>query len=91
MSDQPWSDPLGGSEDVATLPSGSTNATDHHAPAQGHAEPFKIVGQIIAAKKNADGEIVGEYVFANCCFYAAQFSEISRMVADAWESRGAGE
>ena len=47
-------------------------------------EPFKIVGQLIACEKDANGNIVGERVVAEMVLYAPQFGELEQRVRDAW-------
>jgi hypothetical protein len=62
--------------------------------------PFKIVGQLIGALYDEQGEIVGEQVMGEVAIYRKSFAKVPELVDDAWrqskemekaikESRGA--
>ncbi len=51
-------------------------------------KPFKIVGQLIAAAYDDDGNIVGEQVAGDVVFYATQFGEVQERVRVFWENSG---
>jgi|GEM_PF-6899305 len=62
--------------------------------------PFKIVGQLVGALYDEDGEIVGEQVMGEVAIYRKSFAKVPKLVDDAWrqskemeqaieESRGA--
>lgn len=64
------------------------NDTLHAAePVATTEEPFKIVGQLVAATKDEHGNIVGEYVAGQVVLYAAQFDQVRELVEQAWAAR----
>ena len=47
--------------------------------------PFKIVGQLIGALYDDEGEIVGEQVMGEVAIYRKSFGKVSALVDDAWK------
>ncbi len=47
--------------------------------------PFKIVGQLVGALYDEDGEIVGEQVMGEVAIYRQSFGKVSKLVDDAWK------
>lgn len=45
-------------------------------------EPFKLVGQLIVAVKDEDGNIIGEQKAADMVVYAPQFDQIAGRVEE---------
>jgi hypothetical protein len=45
-------------------------------------EPFKIVGQLVGARKNEAGAVIGEEVMGKVAIYAAQFGELEKLVQE---------
>jgi hypothetical protein len=54
-------------------------------------EPFKIVGDLWACIKNADGEIIGEEPIGKVALYKAQWGDLEKQIAEAWESYEAAQ
>ncbi len=47
--------------------------------------PFKIVGQLVGALYDEDGEIVGEQVMGEVAIYRKSFGKVPKLVDDAWK------
>jgi len=73
-------DPLGGPEEAA-----AAARAEAEAAAQPELKPFKIVGQLIGARYNAEGEIVGEEVMGPVAIYRSNFSKLEQIVDQAVE------
>jgi hypothetical protein len=54
-------------------------------------KPFKIVGQLIGARYDEQGEIVGEEVMGQVGVYASQFGQVQELVDGAVEEMRAAE
>lgn len=74
-------DPLGGPEEAV-----ATARAEAEAAASPELKPFKIVGQLIGARYNADGEIVGEEVMGEVAIYRSNFDKVEQLVHDAVEA-----
>lgn len=46
-------------------------------------KPFKIIGQLIGARYDREGEIVGEEVMGELVIYRPQFAETDDLINDA--------
>jgi hypothetical protein len=53
------------------------------APKSPPDKPFKIVGQLIGARHDKDGNIIGEWVMGEIVFYRPQFDDVRKLVDDA--------
>lgn len=49
-------------------------------PSEAKLEPFKIVGQLVGARKNEHGEIVSEEPMGEVQIYAANFDKVKHNV-----------
>ena len=47
-------------------------------------EPFKLVGQLIALKKDDAGNVIGELHVADLAIYAAQFDDLRSIIEQNW-------
>lgn len=54
-------------------------------PAEAELQPFKLVGQLIGARYNEHGEIVGEEIMGDVAIYASNFSKVDQIVKQAVE------
>jgi hypothetical protein len=52
-------------------------------PVANELEPFKIVGQLIGIRRNADGEITGEEVMGEVAIYRPNFGRVEQLVDEA--------
>lgn len=68
-------DPLAGPEEAAAI---ARAPAEPSAPAE--LQPFKIVGQLIGARYDEHGEIVGEEVMGEVAIYRANFSKLEELV-----------
>lgn len=71
------SDPLDGPEEAAKHARREAEATVTEL------QPFKIVGQLIGARYNSEGDIIGEEVMGQVAIYRPNFGEVEKMVEEA--------
>jgi hypothetical protein len=64
-------------------------------PAEAELKPFKIVGQLVGARYNEHGDVVGEDVMGDVAIYAVNFSRVKQIVdqavKDARKAKAQGE
>jgi hypothetical protein len=73
-------DPLAGPEEAA-----AAARAEAEAAVVPELKPFKIVGQLIGARYNAEGEIVGEEVMGEVAIYRSNFGKVDQIVDQAVE------
>jgi hypothetical protein len=73
-------DPLAGPEEAA-----AAARAEAEAAVSPELKPFKIVGQLIGARYNAEGEIVGEEVMGEVAIYRSNFSKVEEIIDQAVE------
>lgn len=60
-------------------------------PAEAELQPHKIIGQLIGARYNEHGDMVGEEVMGEVAIYRANFTKLEQIVDQALErARAAG-
>jgi len=78
---QPQLDPLGGPEEAVAAARGEAEA----GAAPDELKPFKIIGQLIGTRHNANGEIVSEEVMGSVAIYSSNFSKVDEIIDQAVE------
>jgi hypothetical protein len=73
-------DPLSGPEEAA-----AAARAEAESAAPSELKPFKIIGQLIGARYNAEGEIIGEEVMGEVAIYRSNFSKVEELVDQAVE------
>lgn len=68
-------DPLAGPEEAA-----AAARAEAEAAVSPELKPFKIVGQLIGACHNAEGEIVGEESMGPVVIYRSNFSKVEEII-----------
>jgi hypothetical protein len=70
---------------MAPTPEGSRKSTQQRVSDTPELRPFKIVGHLVGALYDEDGDIVGEQVMGEVAIYRKSFDKVSELVDDAWK------